>query len=184
METLWIITCKHVLSRLIYSVEWFIVTGSAWNVMRPMLRACCGDTGKTCQGPLQWRHSECDGVSNNRRLDWLLNRLFRRWSKKTSKFRVTGLCEGNSPLTEEFPAQRISNEENNSIWWRHQIIKILTKEHNKFLHVARSRSVVVRCVIIVAMQMPRIELYHYHDVIMSAMASQMTSLTIVCAAVY
>ena len=29
----------------------------------------------------------------------------RRW-KKTSKLRVTGLCEGNSPVTGEFPAQR------------------------------------------------------------------------------
>ena len=30
-------------------------------------------------------------------------------SKKTSKLRVTGLCEGNSPVTGEFPAQRASN---------------------------------------------------------------------------
>ena len=43
---------------------------------------------------LQWRNNERDGVSNNRRLDCLLNRLFRRRSKKTSKLRVTGLCEG------------------------------------------------------------------------------------------
>ena len=33
-------------------------------------------------------------------------------SKKTSKLRVTGLCEGNSPVTGEFPAQRASNAEN------------------------------------------------------------------------
>ena len=32
-------------------------------------------------------------------------------SKKTSKLHVTGLCEGNSPLTGEFPAQRASNAE-------------------------------------------------------------------------
>ena len=35
----------------------------------------------------------------------LLNRLFRRKWKK-SKLHVTGLCEGNSPATGEFPAQR------------------------------------------------------------------------------
>ena len=29
--------------------------------------------------------------------------------KKTSKLRVTSLCEGNSPVTGEFPAQRASN---------------------------------------------------------------------------
>ena len=38
---------------------------------------------------------------------------------KTSKLRVTGLCVGNSPVTGEFPAQRDSNAENVSIWWRH-----------------------------------------------------------------
>ena len=37
--------------------------------------------------------------------------LFRRRSKKTSKLRVTALCEGNSPLTGEFPTQRAGNAE-------------------------------------------------------------------------
>ena len=60
-------------------------------------------------------YDERDGVSNHRRLDGLLNRLFRRRSKKTSKLRVTGLCVGNSPLTGEFPSQRASNAENVSI---------------------------------------------------------------------
>ena len=52
---------------------------------------------------LQWRHNGYDGVSNHRRRDCYLNRLFRRRSKKTSKLRVTGLCEGNSPVTGESP---------------------------------------------------------------------------------
>ena len=42
-------------------------------------------------------------------------------TKKTSKLRVTGLCEGNSPVTGEFPAQMASNAENVSIWWRHHV---------------------------------------------------------------
>ena len=42
---------------------------------------------------LQWRYNERDGVSNHRRLYCLLNRLFMRRSKNTSKLRVTGLCE-------------------------------------------------------------------------------------------
>ena len=57
---------------------------------------------------LQWRHNERDDVSNDRRFDSSLNRLFRRRSKKTSKLRVTGLCEGNSPVPDEFRAQRAS----------------------------------------------------------------------------
>ena len=68
---------------------------------------------------LQWRHHEHDGVWNHLRLDRSLKRLFRRRSKKTSKLRVIGLCEGNSTVTGEFPAQRASNAENFSFWWRH-----------------------------------------------------------------
>ena len=69
--------------------------------------------------PLQWRHNYRDGVSNHQPHDCLLNRLFRRRSKKTSKLRVNGLCEGNSPVNGEFPAQSASNAKNVSIWWRH-----------------------------------------------------------------
>ena len=46
---------------------------------------------------LLWRHNERDDVSNHQHHECLLKRLFMRRSKKTSKFRVTGLCEGNSP---------------------------------------------------------------------------------------
>ena len=66
---------------------------------------------------LHWRHK--DRVSDHQPYDCLLSRSFRRRSKKTSKLRVTGLCVGNSPGTGEFPAQRASNAENVSIWWRH-----------------------------------------------------------------
>ena len=68
---------------------------------------------------LRWRHNGRDTVSNHQPHDCLLNRLFRRRSKKTSKLRVTGLCAGNSPGTGEFPAQMASNAENVSIWRRH-----------------------------------------------------------------
>ena len=46
---------------------------------------------------LRWRHNDHDGVSNHQPHGCLLNRLFRRRSKKTSNPRVTGLCVGNSP---------------------------------------------------------------------------------------
>ena len=60
---------------------------------------------------LQWRVNGCDGVWNHQRQHCLLNGLFRRRSKKTSKLRVTGLSAGNSPVTGEFPAQMASNAE-------------------------------------------------------------------------
>ena len=70
---------------------------------------------------LRWRHNDHAGVSNHQPHGCLLNRLFRRNSKKTSKLRVTGLCAGNSPGTGEFPAQMASYAENVSIWWRHRV---------------------------------------------------------------
>ena len=98
---------------LAYQVLWLVwnhrLLSYGWSVMYRRT----GDT------TLQWRHNERNGVSNHRRLDCLFNRLFRRRSKKTSKLRVTGRCEGNSPVTSEFRAQRASNAENVYIWWRH-----------------------------------------------------------------
>ena len=68
---------------------------------------------------LQWCHNEHDGVSNHRHFDCFHNHLFRRRSKKISKLRITGLCEGNSQVTGEFQAQGASYVENVSIWWHH-----------------------------------------------------------------
>ena len=78
----------------------------------------------TCGLPSQsiillWRHIGHDGVSNHQPHNYLLNRLFRCRSNRTSKLRVTGLCEGNSSVTGEFLEQGASNAENVSIWWRH-----------------------------------------------------------------
>ena len=70
---------------------------------------------------LQWRHNGHDGFSNHQPHNCLINPLFRHRSEETSKLQVTGFCEGNSPVTSEFPAQRASNAENVSIWWRHHV---------------------------------------------------------------
>ena len=84
-----------------------------------MMSTCC------LYPSLHWRHNGHDGVSNHQPSNCLLNRLLRRRSKKKSKLRVTGLCAGNSPVTGEFPAQRASNAENVSIWWRHHVWVLL-----------------------------------------------------------
>ena len=57
---------------------------------------------------LQRHHNERDGVLNHRRLDCL---------PTVPKLRVTGLCVGNAPVTDEFPSQKASNTEHISIWW-------------------------------------------------------------------
>ena len=82
--------------------------------------------------PLMWRHDGRHGVSNHQPYDCLLNRLFRRKSKKTSKLRITGLCAGNSPVTGGFPVQMVSNAGNVSICWRHQaLVKLPSCECHK-----------------------------------------------------
>ena len=65
---------------------------------------------------LQWRHNDHDSVSNHQPHGCLLNRLFRRRSKKAPRY--WPLC-GEFTRTGEFPAQRASYAENISIWWRH-----------------------------------------------------------------
>ena len=54
--------------------------------------------------------------------------------KKTSKLRVTCLCDGNSPVVGEFSSKRASNAENVSIWWRHHALRNVkmnnTPNHN------------------------------------------------------
>ena len=89
---------------------------------------------------LQWRHHEHDGVSNQKAHDCLPNRLFRRRSMKTSKLRVTGLWVGNSPVTGEFPAQRASNVETNSIWWRHHAKMLAYHRHARNSYSVTARA--------------------------------------------
>ena len=53
------------------------------------------DDQKWFENTLQWRNNNGhDSVSNHQPHHCLLNRLFRRRSKKTSKLHVTGLCAG------------------------------------------------------------------------------------------
>ena len=74
----------------------------------PSTGNCWGICGNSAQWSLQWRHNKCDGVSNHQCLDCLLNYLFKRKSKKTSKLRVAGPCEGNPSVTGGFPLQKVT----------------------------------------------------------------------------
>ena len=108
----------------------FLATRIKTQPQTKFLLDVCTDIGLTTNPcwfdwALEWRHNEHDGVSNHQPHECLLNHLFRCRSNKTSKLRVTGLCAGNSPpVTGEFPAQRASNAEDVSIWWRHNGIPV------------------------------------------------------------
>ena len=54
----------------------------------------CDSKDLTYTFALRWRHNGRDSVSNHQPHGCLLNRLYRRRSKKTLKLRVTGLCAG------------------------------------------------------------------------------------------
>ena len=102
----WFVTCLvpcHYLSqcRLIFNCQTFRPWNSIENVVCEMVAIL--SRGRWVK-KLQWRHNGRDSISNDRRLGCLLKRLFMRRSKKTSKVRVTGLCEGNCPVTGGFPA--------------------------------------------------------------------------------
>ena len=73
--------------------------------------------------------NERDNVSNHQPQDCLLNHLFGRRSKKTSKLRVTGLCAGNSPGIHHGPVTPYGVGAIGQYWlrswlvaWWHQVI--------------------------------------------------------------
>ena len=66
---------------------------------------------------LQWRQNDRDSVPNHQPQNCLLNRVFMRRSKKPSQPSITGLG------IHRWPAQRASSAVNNSIYWRHHVIR-------------------------------------------------------------
>ena len=126
LSRIWLFCCYiHITLNTASEASLFIVINSLSRVTcicLSSLRIICSDNGLS-PGRLQtiiWTNA---GILSHQSHDCLLNRLFRRRSKKTSKLRATGLCVGNSPVTGEFPAQRASNAENISIWGRHHVIQ-------------------------------------------------------------
>ena len=97
---------------------------------------------------LQWRHNGRDAVWNHCRPGCVFNRPLRCGPRNTSKLRVTGTCEGYSPVTGEFPAQRASNAENVSIPWchhdatmlRHPVKHSAVGNYAFMTHIVRSSS--------------------------------------------
>ena len=100
------------------------------------------------KGDLEPHYIEHDGVSNHQRLGCLLNFFVRHRSNNTSKLRVTGLSEGNPPLTGGFPSQKVNNAGNDSIWWRHHASRhtaaiwceVSTKVHVMACHILGTKA--------------------------------------------
>ena len=67
----------------------------------PSTDVCVNEKGQS-RHAFEWRHNGRDSVSNHQPHDCLLNRLFRRRSKKTSQLRVTGLFAGAQMASNAF----------------------------------------------------------------------------------
>ena len=114
--------CVNISSSALSFSSHVVFSGRHW---RRMMHVWCNNRISACLKDiftLHWRHNGHESVSNHQPHDCLLNRLFGRRLKNTSKLRVTGLCVGKSPGTGESPAQMASNAENVSIWCRHHDI--------------------------------------------------------------
>ena len=101
-------------------------------------------------------------------------RLFRHKSKKTSKLRVTGLCAGDSPVTGEFPTQIASNAEFVSIRWHHHDCALSLGEDEPIINKKQQKRT--------SRRPPDTSHFfsnkHCSDVIISAMAFQITGVSI------
>ena len=64
--------------------------------------------------------------------------VFQTQIKETSKFRVTGICAGNSPRTMNSPQKMASNAEN-VIWWRHHEFRSSDRWMRILRHVSNIR---------------------------------------------
>ena len=81
-----------------------------WGVRRPKYLTIYNTSTRCLQGNMRtsllWRHNRRNGVSNHQPHDCLLNRLFRRRSKKTSKPRITGLLRWPVNSPHKWPVMR------------------------------------------------------------------------------
>ena len=152
---------------------------------------------------LQWRLNGCDSVSNHQPHDCLLNHLFRRRSKKISK------ALRHWPLCGEFTGGRWIPRKNGQlrgkcfhliIWWRHHELSTRYTVCRALLGFAASKSTHILQGYFIHdcppppplpapfepvknIDEPTKSQCHYSDVMMSAMASEITGVSIVCSTV-
>ena len=117
MLSIWLLIMMIVITQkmLIWTAHWKPRAATVPITSPPAAPMTTPDSYASTLLPLRWCHNERDHQPH----DCLCNCLFRRRSKKISKLRASGLCEGNSPVTVEFPAQMAGSAENISIQWRH-----------------------------------------------------------------
>ena len=100
------------------------------------LRNSCKIDSCLLRFSLQWRHNVCDGVSNLQPRDCSLNRLFKAQIKEIFKALRHWPWWGEFTGDLWIPAQRASNAENVSIWWRHHVYIVVLRVASGDCHKA------------------------------------------------
>ena len=135
-----------------------------------------------CWVPLQWFNMT---QINHRQFHSLLKHLFRRTSKKPSNSEVLAFCETTPPVTSGFQSQKASNDKTVTTWWDHhdKVILSYKEDHVSVPCTHRTETQTLKMMntrgFLFEQRVP-----HYDDVIMSTIASQITSPTIVYSTVY
>ena len=120
----WVIGCHRVVGGIPQNEEYKI--GWYTSISGNEIQACFD---------IKSKQSSIDSLGNK---IYLAELYISYRSKKTSKLRVTGLCEENSPVTVEFPTLKASNAKNASIWWHHHVEQRSNIEASEGSHVASS----------------------------------------------
>ena len=137
---------------------------------------------------MQWRQNGSDSVPNHQPRDCLLNRLFRRRSKKTSTLRVTGLCARihrgpvNSP--HKWPVTRKMFLFDDVIMY--SVISSLITTPSKYIRAWMNNYIHCFALDVIIHPYPKFingltnhNPQHYNNTTMGTMVSQINSLTIV-----
>ena len=152
------IVCESftMLFRLLSNIFWAgdVCSSMKWATRRKNIKwmnldAKQNPVNKYHYNSLQWRHNERYDVSNHRCLDCLLYCLFRSKSMKTSEPRITGLCEGNPPVTgAKWPVARKMFPVDDDIMWikTHQLpykgyLKMWATKVRRFIQVSLCLSI-------------------------------------------
>ena len=83
--------------------------------------------GISCEYFITTTSHEHHVVSNHRGPSIICLPAYADSHQRNSKPALHALWEGNSPMTSEFPAQRASNAEKASIWWRHHVTLLMRR---------------------------------------------------------
>ena len=125
------------------------------------IRVMCTFYGICCVvATLEWRHNGRDSVSNHQPHDCLLNRLFRRRPKKTSKLHVTGLCAGPVNSPHKWPVTRKMFPFDDVIMSKQRYIQYISQKNLDSVYISEKSVYKVTSLNATSQIVTRAKMYH------------------------